>query len=234
MSAPRARRSQKTATPTPSRERVPFVTIVTAAGRGVRMGGPKALLAVPGGDVVGERPLAVAHARTHRDAGAVRVVIVVRTEAASVLAGFAQRGVEVLVSNAPDELGPSGSIRCALEYLELPDDAWLCIAPVDSVPVAATTLDALSARAARSPGVLAVRPVARGGRRGHPVLVQRRVLEPMLAAKPPTLRELLAELGDGIDDVHVDDDAIVADLDHPDDVVRALGSPPRFFERPAG
>ena len=143
---------------------VPFTTIVVAAGAGHRMGGPKALLAVRWGEGAGELPLALAHAKAHLDGGAERVVLVTRAEVARTLSRFAQRGLDIVVSNQAHALGESGSIRCALALLELPPEAWVVIAPVDAPPFSISVRRSLLTTAATTPRVAAVRPAA-GARR---------------------------------------------------------------------
>lgn len=204
------------------------VTIVTAAGLGERLGGPKALLAIRWGEGTGELPLAIAHARAHLDGGAERVVLVVRAEVARALAGFAQQGIDIVVSNQPDALGPAGSIRSALELLELDGDAWVLVTPVDMPPASADIRRELFAAAAASGPPAAVRPSFEG-RRGHPVLVRRRFLEPLVRGEAATLRDVLHALGDQVRDVVVRDRRAVVDLDTPADVQAFWGRPARFF-----
>lgn len=217
---------------------VPYVAVIAAAGRGARMGGPKALLAVRWGDGTGELPLAIAHARAHLDDGAERVIVVTTADAARVLNRFAQRGLELVVSNAPPELGPAGSIRYALGVLPKGFAGWLMIEPVDMPASTSAIRRELFAGTTHTPTPSAVRPVYEG-KRGHPVLVHRSVLDPMLAPVPPTLRDLLHGLGDfdpahpepgKVLDVAVVDDRAVTDFDVPEDVKNFYGHEARFFD----
>ena len=205
-----------------------YGVVIVAAGQGRRMGGPKALLTVPSGDMTSGEPLAVAHARAHLDRGARRVVVVVRAEVAAVLARFARPGLELVISSAPDALGPAGSLRTALHYLEAAPDDWLLVQPVDAPPVAPEVVAALVARAHAEPRPRAVRPVFEG-RRGHPVLVSRSVMDPLRAAAPPPLRDVLASLGDEVVDVPVGDRACVVGFDTPDDVAAWYGEVGSFY-----
>lgn len=212
-----------------------YVAVVTAAGLGERMGGPKALLAVRWGDGTGELPLAVAHARAHLEDGAQSVVVVTKADVARVLSRFAQRGLDIVVSTAPHELGPSGSIRHALGLLPTDAEGWLMIEPVDMPPSSAAIRRELLEGAKRLPAPDAVRPV-HAGRRGHPVLVKRRCLDSMLAADPPTLRDVLHALGPyrpdqggGVLDVEVVDARAITDFDVPADVAGFYGQSARFF-----
>lgn len=208
--------------------RVPYVAVVLAAGRGDRMGGPKALLAIRWGDGPGELPLAIAHARAHLDAGAERVIVVTRAEVARVLSRFAQRGLDIVVSTERDDFGPAGSIQCALELVSDPD-AWVMVVPVDMPPVSAAIRRELAARVLESPALAAVRPVYEG-KRGHPVLIRQSALASVARTDPPTsLRDVLKTLGGGVADVAVEDRRAVVDLDTPADVEAFYGHPARFF-----
>ncbi|MBK6519600.1 MAG: NTP transferase domain-containing protein [Polyangiaceae bacterium] len=213
---------------------VSYVAIVTAAGLGERMGGPKALLAVRWGDNTGELPLAIAHARAHLEGGAERVIVVTKASTARMLSRFSQRGLDIIVSTAPHALGPSGSIRQALSLLPRVLDQWLMIEPVDMPPSSAAIRRELLGGALREPPPDAVRPV-HNGRRGHPVLVRRGCLDAMLVPEPPTLREVLKGLGPyrteggGVLDVDVVDVRAITELDVPEDVTRFYGHAARFF-----
>lgn len=174
--------------------------------------------------------MAIAHAKTHLDGGAERVILVTKAEVAGVLAPFAQRGLDIVISSEPHEVGPAGSIRHALKMLGDHGD-WLMIEPVDMPPSSAAIRKELLAGALRSPDAEAVRPVYEG-RRGHPVLVRRRALAPMLHEQPPPkLRDLLHALGDKVVDVDVPDVRAVTGFDVPEDVERFYGEPARFFHQ---
>ncbi len=210
---------------------VPYTAVVLAAGRGERMGGPKALVAIRWGEGTGELPFAIAHARAHLDQGAERVLIVTRVDVARVLSRFAQRGLDIVVSQRAEDLGPVGSIRCALDVLPpQPGEDWWMVVPVDMPPISGAIRRELLARAATDPRPQAVRPTYEG-KRGHPVLLRRGALEALLdGSGPQNLRELLGSLGDGVADVPVTDRRAVVDLDTPEDVRAFYGQPARFFE----
>lgn len=217
-----------------------WIGIVLAAGEGKRMGGPKGLLAVRWGEGPGELPLAIAHARSMLDGGADRVVVVTRAVVARELGRFAQRGLDIIVSTAEEGLGPAGSVRFALEYLEsvgLGEDdlPLLLITPVDLPPASAEIRSALlAAMTGRAPGtdVVAARPAV-DGRSGYPVLCEASALAPLRGAHPPTFAELVTGLGERVLDAPVVDPRAITDLDTPDDVARWYKHPPRFFEAEA-
>jgi molybdenum cofactor cytidylyltransferase len=207
---------------------LPHVAVILAAGRGQRMGGPKALVAVRWGDGAGELPLAIAHAKAHLDQGAERVVVVTRVEVARVLSRFAQRGLDIVVSHQPEHLGPAGSIRCALDLLP-PSNEWLMVVPVDMPPISTAIRRELLSRASTDPAAAAIRPSFEG-QRGHPVLIRRDALQSLLSeGGPANLRELLRDLGERAVDVPVIDKRAIVDLDAPEDVRGFYGRDARFF-----
>lgn len=208
-----------------------YVGLVLAAGAGKRMGGPKALLAVRWGEGPGELPLAIAHARSMLDGGAERVVIVTRADAARELNRFAQRGLDIVVSTAEEDLGPAGSIRHALDFLaaspsEKSAPVLALVTPVDTPPASHGTRSALVAAVAA--GAVAARPTFEG-KRGHPVLIRIDALAALPHVEPQSLREVLRNLGDACVDVAVDDARATVDLDAPADVVAWYKTEPRFF-----
>ncbi len=192
-----------------------IVGIVLAAGDGTRMGGSKALL------LFGSEPLCRVHARNLLDAGASRVIVVVRPH---VVEGIeATTGMELVPSAAIDQ---AGSLSLAVRALPDGDAAFL-ITPVDCVPASSQTLARLLDLLAHGES-LAVTPRFQG-KGGHPVACRSEVLSPYrVGPRPPPLRDVLAGLGARRDWVDVDDPAIGTDLDAPADVLRATGENPRF------
>lgn len=194
--------------------------LVLASGRGVRMGGPKALLAWTGGE-----PLAVCHVRARRDVGG--CVVVARAPVVRRLRTWLP-DARLVASSAPGPWGPSGSIAAAVRAGSLARAAWVLVTPVDLVPARSTTVDALLAAA--GPGVDAVRPRYKG-RGGHPVLVRAEVLFRAYptAGEPPPLRDVLRALGPRCADEAVDDPDVRTDLDTPEAYRARAGHPPRFL-----
>jgi CTP:molybdopterin cytidylyltransferase MocA len=203
------------------------LTIVLAAGAGRRMGGSKALLLYR--EASGpDRPLALAHACCRLDAESSRVVVVTRADVAAVLAPHAPEGALLVVSEAPDELGPAGSLAAATPHLG--SEPLVLVTPVDLPParpaLVQRLLSALLDSAAR---IDAVKPRF-AGRGGHPVLVRRSVLTPYERAAsalrpPPPLRDVLRSLGVRSIGMDVDDPAALIDWD----VSAELGRPAAFF-----
>lgn len=183
--------------------------IILAAGRGLRMGGPKALLRVGG------EPLVLLHAR--RLAAVASEVVVVLSPAVDASAATWPAGVRTVLSDAPD---PSGSLAIGVAAGSAVAEL-LVIALVDALPVRAHTLATLLA--AMTPALDAATPTYRGTG-GHPVVVRRSVLAGN--ADDGTLRDRLAALGDRRARIACDGDpAVVSSLNTPRDVqaLRARG-----------
>jgi CTP:molybdopterin cytidylyltransferase MocA len=202
----------------------PVVTVVLAAGKGERLGGPKALLAWP--TPAGERPLSIAHAAARLAAESARVLVVTRQALLRPLFAHVLPGIDLLASTAPDRLGPAGSLGFA--RASLADAAAVVVTPVDTPPARAETVAALLAHLDAHPGLLAVRP--RHDRRGgHPVVLRQAALDAYALPEPPPLREHLRALGKACADVDVDDAAVLVDLDTPAQAMSWLRAPPRFL-----
>lgn len=183
--------------------------LVLAAGRGARVGGPKALL------LIGDEPLALLHAR-----GLARVVIVTGDDVRSSL-GPRRDGVRFVAPDRPHELGPAGSIGAAVRSGALDEVDRVVITPVDVLPAPPSRIEALLS-------ALLTHDAARP-HRGHPVAVRGEVLRKGYRAADPILREFLATLGCAR--LPPDEAGILPDLDTVDDVVRITGSAPRFLVR---
>ena len=190
-----------------------LAALVLAAGRGARVGGPKALL------LIGGVPLALAHMRA-RLVDCARVVVVAR---ASVVAALSSGAAWFVVSDEPERHGPAGSIRAAVVRGALDDVDRVIVTPVDVAPAGTDVIAALFA--ALADGASAASFV-----HGHPIAIRAEVLREryQTAAAPPTLREVLADLGPAYLRLPTSFPLPRA-LDHVEDVVRATGSPPRVF-----
>lgn len=173
------------------------------------MGGPKARL------LVGASTLAKIHAERLRDAGATRVVVVLRPE---------DMGLDLGPGAAVESTEPeqSGSLGRALDALNPSTDAVVLVTPVDALPAKIETIRALVAGLGSD--VDAAVPTHQSDR-GHPIAARASVL---LSGRGKPLRDVLHDLGDRRALVGVDDPAVTTDLDTPEAVVRALGGPPRF------
>lgn len=184
--------------------------LVLAAGHGLRMGGPKALLA-RGGVTLVER-----HVRRLAEVGCVSVVVVTRPELAErvrTLLGHSRLTCKV---HGEATSSQAASLAAGLRVLGFAD--VLVISPVDALPAAPATYRALLA--ALGPQLDAVTPV-HAGRGGHPVVVRRSLLvtyDVALApgAEPPPLRTVLRAARRLR--LPVDDARVLGDYDRPGDL----------------
>jgi molybdenum cofactor cytidylyltransferase len=199
-----------------------LIALVLAAGKGARVGGPKALLLVDGA------PLARAHVEA-RLADCDRVVVVTRRAIGDALAthDWPTARVRIVISDAPDEDGPAGSIAAAVSAHTLDDDARVLVTPVDVRPAQTRTINLLLQ-------AIDDRHLAARFAHGHPIACRGDVLNrgyaPSVDGRPPPLREVLRALGDATRVLpDADDRAVREELDEIDDVIRATGAPPRFW-----
>jgi CTP:molybdopterin cytidylyltransferase MocA len=205
------------------------VTVVLAAGTGKRLGGPKALLAwpLPTGKGSKEVPLAVAHAEARLAAESSRVLVVTRRAMMTALLAYVRPGLDLLASDAADELGPAGSLAFAVPRIG--EVEAVIVTPVDALPAKADTVARLIARLDADPTILVARPVYHG-RAGHPVALRRAALDRYAEPAPPPLRDHVRTLGDAVADVEVPDPAVLIDLNTPADVMGLLQKLPRFLD----
>lgn len=213
------------------------VTVILAAGAGSRMGGPKALLvwpataaARPRGPAAksagAERPLAIAHAEERLAAESQHALIVTKKALFGALLARVRPGIDLLISNAPDSLGPAGSLAFAAS--RLPETDYVLVTPVDLPPANPDTVERLLARLDADPALLAARPSYKG-RAGHPVALRPAALDRYKEPNPPPLRDYLKELGDRCVEEEVTDASVLLDLNTPADAAAVLGALPRFF-----
>lgn len=196
--------------------------IVLAAGRGDRIGQPKAWLRT---DREGECFFGRACARL-TDGGAERVIGLI-PPGGEAFAHRASPGAVLVVNRWPEE-GQLSSLQLGLRALSALDlDAEAAIVfPVDAPLVTAATIRALVARWHES-GPAVIRPVDRRGRHGHPVIFAARLFEPLLSADAaagakPIVRAHATPTGD----VLVEDDGAFLDIDTPEDYVQAFNRSP--------
>jgi molybdenum cofactor cytidylyltransferase len=133
--------------------------IILAAGRGARMGGPKALLALEG-----ETFLARV-ARRLRRPGVERVTAVIGHEADRIRREAALTSDVTMIVNPRYADGMLTSILCGLDEADAAGADAVLVHPVDHPLVDPATVDAVVAALAR--GALIAVP-SHGGRRGHP------------------------------------------------------------------
>lgn len=199
------------------------VAVVLAAGRGRRLGGPKALLEVAG------RPMVSRAVATSRRAAVEEVIVVTgcRAEEVEALARAASQEAAAdlaevrCVRNEDWERGRTGSLQAAWEAA---GDTGALVVPVDLPAVRLVTLDLLlgvHGYAAAAPEVVVpVVDTSEGRRRGHPVLLARSLRDAVLAAGPDDPLRSLIRSRETLE-VPVDDPGILLDVNTPEDLARA-------------
>jgi CTP:molybdopterin cytidylyltransferase MocA len=181
--------------------------LILAGGEGARFGGPKAWAPLPDG-----RTFLEACADSLFAAGAGRVE-------ATLPPGSDDPRIEGLVAVPLPEPGLDmfASLRVGLERL-VREGGWTRVAllPVDHPLVRPETIAAL----ARSEAAAAIPSF--GGKRGHPVVIDRATAEMIACGRVagPTLRGVLGEIGAA--DVEVADPGAVANCNTPEALTRAL------------
>ena len=182
--------------------------VVLAAGESRRMGTPKQLLAFGGVTMV------EAVAATLLEADLAGVLVVLGHEAERVAAAVRHLPVRCVV-NAEYRSGMLTSVQCAVR--SLPDAEAVCIALVDQPSIPARVVSALVEALCKGQKGIVV-PTYQG-RRGHPIAVdlRRYRLEIMSLPSEIGLRALLQAHPDDVLEVAVDTEAVVKDIDSPED-----------------
>jgi CTP:molybdopterin cytidylyltransferase MocA len=196
------------------------LAIVLAAGEGLRMGGPKALLVVDG------QPLVTAHVQRLRDAGCRPIVVVVRAAIASQVRDLLGETPEARLCVA-NTTSMAASLVAALGCVPAQSGRPVVVLPIDMLPVRLSTLDALLS-AVRAPQVHVATP-RHQSRGGHPIVARESLLQAFRGGYPGTLRDLLQGAEAHRCRLDVDDPEVVSDLDTPSDLAaRRPGMMPQF------
>ncbi len=192
-----------------------ITAVVLAAGRSERMGRPKMLLPF------GRRTLietVLAGVRRSRVDDVVVVLGAHRESIEPVVSRFALRAV----FNEDLEGGMLSSVLRGLREVPAAARAFLVVLGDQPFPPA-TVIDRLIA-AHEGTGKGLILPV-HGGRRGHPLLIDIRYRDEVMALDPSVgLRQLLRDHPDDILEVPVRTPAVLADIDRPEDYREALAS----------
>ncbi len=183
-----------------------FAAVVLAAGLSSRMGGtPKPLLKLGSGTIADH--VIETFLNNHTD-----VYLVVGHRGDEVARSLKARDVTV-VENKDYERGMFTSVQAGASRL-LPGHKWFFVLPVDIPLVREATVARLMKEAAQSPEAV-VYPVFLG-RRGHPVLVPSRLIQPILRwSGDGGLRAVLGREKEAVE-VAVADAGVVFDVDSPE------------------
>ena len=184
--------------------------ILPAAGRSLRMGQPKLLMPWRDATVI-EYVL-----RAWLASQVTQTIVVLHPEDTRLAEVCRGAGAEVVIAREPP-LDMKASIRLGLEHVARrhprPEDVWL-VAPADMPTLTAKIINQVLAAHRASDRQIAV-PEHRG-RRGHPVLFPWPLAEQVASLGPSEGLNALVEKGP-MTAVPIDDPAVLADLDTPDD-----------------
>lgn len=160
--------------------------------------------------------------RTLLDAGIDDVVIVLGHEMDAVLRTFRESGLSArFVENADYASGQLSSLVAGLRVVDRPGVVATLVTLVDIPFVSARTVRAVVECYQRTHAPI-VRPT-RGGRYGHPLLVDRSLFDQLRHADPTVGAKSVVRAHATTDgDVEVDDEGAFADIDTPEDYQRAL------------
>lgn len=183
--------------------------IVLAAGASTRMGRPKALTDLRGA------PALARIVEACEATGLPRPLVVLGAAHDAVRAALPALEDRVsYVHNPRPEAGRTGSLQCGLAASSA---SSVLVLPVDHPLVAPGTFALLAARP--EPWVVPTH----GGRGGHPLKLSDLALSAVQSAPPSVaLRDIPAMVGLEVTRVAVDDPGVLANLDTPEDVERAL------------
>lgn len=188
------------------------IAVVLAAGASRRMGRPKQLLPWGETTVLGQTLANLGQSAVDE------IVVVTGYEAQAVAAVAAQFNVTVVHNEAYDEGEMLSSLQTALAAIGERGQAVLVVL-ADQPMVGPQLIDSLLRAYAEGAGDL-LAPAYRG-RRGNPVLIGRRYFEELLAlprGKAP--RHLLRRHRDSLRLIDVDSEAVLQDVDDPEDYER--------------
>ncbi len=187
--------------------------IVLAAGRSSRMGAQKLLLEFAGTTVIGHIVDQLLASRIDS------IHVVVGHQGDRVAEELTGRNVSIVVNPNP-QAGMLSSVRCGLGALQPECDAAL-VALGDQPTISATLVDRMIQTFASGEEGIVV-PV-HDRRRGHPLLFRAGYRDEILTHYDDVgLRGLLRAHRDDIIELPADSDAVLSDMDYPDDYDRML------------
>lgn len=185
---------------------MPKITaIVLAAGRSRRMGRSKPLLQLAGKSAIRWCLEALG------EAGLSEIVVVLGSDGAAIAATIADLP-HTLAWNRAEGSDMAGSLRIGLNQAN-PEAESLLIYPADYPLIAMVTIRGLLAAQKKHPEQIIIPTYL--GQKGHPVLFPRPILAEL--AELPTLRDLVRRDPGRLRLLEVDDEAILLDMDTPED-----------------
>jgi CTP:molybdopterin cytidylyltransferase MocA len=197
-----------------------IAAVILAAGESRRMGALKPLLPF------GRSTMIETIIASHRSAGLQRLVIVLGHEQARIAAVVRPLGVEIVVNELYFR-GMASSASAAVQHLAQsrpPEGVLFSLVDQPSILPAVLRLVAETFERHRDRIVL---PAVRG-RRGHPILFPWRIAVEILSLRGETsLKTIRDAHSNEILEVSVEDDAILRDLDRPEDYQSELQRRPK-------
>ncbi len=194
-----------------------IAAIVLAAGRSSRMGGANKLLAELDG-----RPLLLHAVDAALASQAKPVIVVAGNDAARVETLLADRKITV-VENPDFAAGLSTSLACGLRRLGPEIDGAIVLLG-DMPRIGPKAIDRLIAAFNPTEGRAICVPTY-GGKRGNPVLWGRRFFTEMEAlAGDVGAKHLIGDYAELVAEVAMPDDAVLVDIDTPDELAAARGA----------
>lgn len=189
--------------------------LILAAGRSRRMGTPKLLLPYDGTSVIQNV------VRKVRAAGVPSVLVVLGAECDSIKDILKDDPVK-FVRNPDFSRGMLSSVQSGLRALPRAG-TWVMVLLGDQPALSQSSIRAmLHARERTAKGILVP---AYKGRRGHPLLFDLKYKKDVLALDPAIgLRQLLINHPHDILEVEVEDEAVLKDIDTPEDYRQANAS----------
>jgi len=184
--------------------------ILLAAGRSERMGAPKPLLPLQG------RPAVVRCLESLRDSGIAEIVLVVNPEGGDIVTAAKDIPARVAVNERPGS-DMAASVRAGLAVVDR-DATGVLICLCDHPLVRPETIEAMVSLHARRPDAIII-PAYRG-RKGHPTLFPRLILEGL--GTHPTLRDIISHHRAKLSLLDVEDDGVILDMDTPEDYRKIL------------
>jgi molybdenum cofactor cytidylyltransferase len=184
--------------------------ILLAAGLSQRMGAPKPLLPIQG------RPAVVRCLESLRNSGIAEIVLVVNPEGGDIVDAAKDIPARVAVNELPGS-DMAASVRAGLELVNR-FAAGVLVCLCDHPLIRPETLESMILAHSRMPGTIII-PVYHG-RKGHPTLFPRFVLEDL--AKVATLRDVIGQHSAKITLLDVDDEGVILDMDTPEDYRKIL------------
>jgi molybdenum cofactor cytidylyltransferase len=182
--------------------------ILLAAGLSQRMGTPKQLLPVQG------RPAVIRCIESLRDSQVTDVVIVVNTEGCDIVSATKEFPVTVAVNELQGS-DMAASVKAGMACIDNKSSGVL-ICLCDHPLVRPDTIGSMISAHSREPDMIII-PAYRG-RKGHPTLFPRFILEDL--GKVATLRDVIGQHLAKLSLLDVDDEGVTLDMDTPEDYRR--------------